>query len=96
MSERQRRDSDPPILPPLRARHDSFPGVVVWGMVPPNGDEACRWESVDGRWVAVSIGSDDELGHAIVTTSDGRRDVVDSYEDALAMAKRWRQGGSDG
>jgi hypothetical protein len=65
-------------------------------MVPPNGDETCRWESVDGRWITVTFGSDDQLGQAIVTSSDGLREVVDSYEDALATAKLWRQGASDG
>jgi hypothetical protein len=65
-------------------------------MVPPIGDETCRWESVGGHWVAISMGVDDELGQAIVTNSEGRRDVVDSYEVALATAKLWRQGGSHG
>ena len=49
-----------------------------------------RWESIDGRWVTVSLGVDDELGHAIVATIDGRRTVVDSYEAALVVAETWR------
>ncbi|MGZ3404960.1 MAG: hypothetical protein ACXVAN_00850 [Polyangia bacterium] len=50
-----------------------------------------RWESVDGRWVTVSLGVGDELGHAIVASDEGRRSVVDSYEAALDVAATWRR-----
>jgi hypothetical protein len=75
----------------LRVRRDSTGKVIVWSLVRPNAGESCRWESVDGRWVALTIGSADELGRVIVTSSDGRREWVETYEDALATAKSWRE-----
>jgi hypothetical protein len=59
-------------------------------MVPPKGDESCRWETLDGRWVALSIGGGDDLGKAIVSDSTGRRELVHSYEEGLALAREWR------
>jgi hypothetical protein len=90
MGDRERRESDPLILTPLRARHDSSERIAAWDIVPPADDETCRWKSIDGRWVAVTIGRDAELGQVIVTSSDGRRHVVDNYEDALTTARLWR------
>ncbi len=62
----------------------------AWQPVPIHTGESIRWESLDLRWVVVTIGSGAELGRAVVSSSDGRREVVESYEDALALAKRWR------
>jgi len=63
---------------------------VVWGLVPPRADESCRWETWDGRWVTIVIGTGDDLGKAIVADSTGRREVADSYEAALSIARTWR------
>lgn len=58
--------------------------------MPSKGAESCRWGTADGRWVALTLGHDAELGHVIVSDSNGRRVLIDSYEGALSEAKRWR------
>jgi hypothetical protein len=63
---------------------------ITWGLIRPQGDESCRWQAVDGRWVAVTVGTGAELGTAIVTDSSGHRVITESFEEALATAKRWR------
>jgi hypothetical protein len=63
---------------------------VIWGLVPPHGNESCRWEAWDGRWVSLELGTDADLGSVIVADSTGRRELVASYEEALALAKSWR------
>jgi hypothetical protein len=83
-----RPDSAP--ISPLRGRRDSTGKHVVWGLVPPSGDESCRWASWDGRWIALTLGSGDEFGSVILTSSDSRREAVSTYEGALALAKKWR------
>lgn len=90
MSGHSRRGSIPGGAQPLRARRDSTGKFIIWGMVPPKGDESCRWESVDGRWVALALGKGSEMGSVVVTSSGGRRELVDTFEGALATAKRWR------
>jgi hypothetical protein len=82
---------DEPQLTPLRARRESSAKHVLWGLVAPKDGESCRWQGWDGRWVALSIGQGDELGQVVVTASDGRRDLVASYEGALALARAWRE-----
>jgi hypothetical protein len=89
LSNRDRKDSAPE-LKPLRPRRDSTRRFIAWGMAPVKGDECCRWESADGRWVALTLGTGDELGQVIVTDSSGRREQVHAYEDALKTAKTWR------
>ena len=58
--------------------------------VPPKSDESCRWEAWDGRWVSLTIGTGDQFGSVIVAASDGRTEIVSTFEDALALAKVWR------
>jgi hypothetical protein len=80
-----------PHLEPLQPRRDTWSARLIrWHAAPAKDGESVRWESIDGRWVTVSLGVDDELGHAIVATIDGRRTVVDSYEAALVVAETWR------
>ena len=64
---------------------------VPWRLVTPRLAESCRWQSSDGRWVALTLGKDDEIGQVVVTDSTGRRELVDSYEGALELAKDWRR-----
>ena len=64
--------------------------AIAWQLSPPMGAECCRWLCGDGRWIAVTLGSDAELGSVFVTSSDGRQDALPSYEDALALARAWR------
>jgi hypothetical protein len=40
--------------------------------------------------VVLTIGSNDELGQVVISASDGRRQVLGTYEDALALARHWR------
>jgi hypothetical protein len=63
---------------------------VLWRLVNPVGPESCRWQCRDGRWVALALGHDDEIGHVVVTDSTGRRELVEAYESALALARHWR------
>jgi hypothetical protein len=86
---RQRKDSPPPT--PLRPRRDSTGKFIIWGMVQPKRDECCRWEAVDGRWVSLALGKGDEIGSVVVSSSSGVRELVDSYEGALELAKKWRE-----
>jgi hypothetical protein len=58
--------------------------------VPPRDPESCRWQRVDGRWVAVALAVDEELGRVVVFDSEGKRELVDSYEAALELARSWR------
>jgi hypothetical protein len=76
-------------LPPLPDL-DSTESVVAWILVQPKHGESCRWESADGRWIALTLGKGAELGRVVVADSDGRRVLVKSYETALATAKSWR------
>ncbi|MCU1283113.1 MAG: hypothetical protein JWM53_6659 [bacterium] len=85
------RGPDEPHLEPLRPRRDSWSvRLIRWHAAPPKDGESVRWESIDGRWIAISLGTGDELGHAVVASVEGRRAVVDTYEAALVMAETWR------
>ena len=63
---------------------------VPWRLVTPCDAESCRWECTDGRWVSLTLGNDEELGRVVVSDSRGRRELVDSYEGALLLARVWR------
>jgi hypothetical protein len=63
---------------------------VPWRLVAAEEGESVRWQCVDGRWVAISIGHDAEAGKTIVSSSEGKRRAVDDYESALSLAKSWR------
>ncbi len=69
---------------------DDVTPYVPWRLVTPVGRESCRWQCNDGRWVALSLGHDDEIGRVVVTDSSGRRQLVDAYETALTLARHWR------
>jgi hypothetical protein len=64
--------------------------LTAWRLVACRDNESVRWECLDGRWVAVGLGYGATAGQVLVTDSSGRCESVDSYEDALALAKRWR------
>ncbi|MGZ3408697.1 MAG: hypothetical protein ACXVAN_19740 [Polyangia bacterium] len=63
---------------------------VPWRLSTAQAGESVRWDCVDGRWVAISLGQGDESGQTIVTSSEGRRQSAGDYESALALAKSWR------
>ncbi len=81
-------------LTPLRPRRhntDAWLAIVVpWRLVRAPRGESCRWECIDRRWVTITLGQDHELGLVIVTDSTGRRHACEGYEQALALAKSWR------
>ncbi len=67
--------------------------LVPWRLVAAHerkNGESCRWECCDGRWVAVALGNDNEHRFVVVTSSRGKRELIDSYEAALALARSWR------
>ena len=74
-----------------RARPTPSAGVFIrWRLAAAKDDESVRWESVDGRFVTISLGRDDEAGRAVVADSNGQRRVVETYEEALDLARSWR------
>jgi hypothetical protein len=77
-------------LTPLSPRKDTGQ-FQVWRLVKPHSGESCRWETVDGRWLTLALGQGDEIGSVVIANSDGRRELVESYEGALELAKEWRQ-----
>jgi len=76
-------------LVPLQPRRDSGQ-FIVWRLVKPHATESCRWETLDGRWISLSLGHDDEIGCVVLCDSQGKRELVESYEGALELAKEWR------
>jgi hypothetical protein len=72
-------------------RDDPSSVFSKWSRVAANEGESCRWQSVDGRWVALSVGTGQELGVAFVSDSSGRRERADNFEHALQLAKEWRR-----
>ena len=88
-SKRRRIDSAP--LTPLYSEEERTAQFIAWRTTRPHEGEAVRWESVNGRWVALSIGRGASLGSVVVTDSAGRCEALDSYEGALDLAKRWRR-----
>jgi hypothetical protein len=63
---------------------------IRWGLAAPKPGESVRWESIDGRWVSISLGHGASVGKAIVADSSGKSEAIETYEDALALAKLWR------
>jgi hypothetical protein len=90
-SHRKLRVATEPQLSPLKPRRDTWSQRLVrWHAAPPKQGESVRWESIDGRWISISLGEGDDIGRAIVASVDGRRAVVDTYEEALVVAETWR------
>jgi hypothetical protein len=88
---RKLRLASEPQLSPLQPRRDTWTARLVrWHAAPPKSGESVRWESIDGRWISISLGDGDDIGRAVVTSGDGGRAVVDTYEEALVVAETWR------
>jgi hypothetical protein len=64
--------------------------MLPWRPATPRDGESVRWECVDGRWVAIGLGSGQRAGLAFVHHSGVLCEYVDTYEAALALAKKWR------
>ena len=82
--------SDPKVKRPPPGPMSVTGMYVPWRLTTAEAGESVRWQCVDGRWVAISIGHGDEAGKTIVSSSEGKRRPVDDYESALALAKSWR------
>ncbi len=82
--------SDTGKLTPLRPRRDSVQ-FATWRLVKPKGAESCRWEAADGRWISLTLGRDAEIGSVVFADSSGARELIDSYEGALELAKSRRR-----
>ncbi len=52
--------------------------------------ESARWETLDGRWVSITVGHGASAGKSIVADSRGRCEAVDSFDEAAALAASWR------
>jgi hypothetical protein len=63
---------------------------VPWRLARAQAPESCRWECRDGRWVSLTIAHHSAMTKVIVADWSGRRELVDHYEEALALAKTWR------
>jgi hypothetical protein len=63
----------------------------LWQLRPSRPPECCRWVSADGRWVSLTLcPHEQEMGRVLVRESSGRTELVDTYEDALQLARGWR------
>ncbi|HEY1586799.1 MAG TPA: hypothetical protein VGH63_13995 [Polyangia bacterium] len=83
--------SSPKVKGPAPPGPMSVTGMYVpWRLSTAEAGESVRWQCVDGRWVAISLGQGGEAGKTIVTSSEGQRQAVDDYESALKLAKSWR------
>lgn len=79
------------MLPPLVPRPRLHTGTFApWRSVRPAAEESERWQSFDGRWISIALGTGAALGTMIVADSKGRCESVDSYEEALSLAESWR------
>lgn len=79
------------MLPTLRVRRKDDTGKYVpWRTKPPREGEAVRWECTDGRWITIELGDGAHAGEALVSNAAGQREYVDSFDAALALAKKWR------
>ena len=79
------------VSPTLRVRRKDDTGrYVPWRTAPPDEGESVRWECVDGRWITIELGHGDHAGEALVCNAAGQREYVDSFDAALALAKKWR------
>ncbi len=63
---------------------------LPWRTVTPRAGESLRWECIDGRWIAVGLGTGERAGLAFVHHSGVLCEYVETYEDALALARKWK------
>lgn len=84
-----RGDESGPIAP-MRPAPRASEAYVPWRTAQPRAGESVRWECVDGRWITIALGEGGHAGQALVCNAAGQCVYVDSYEEALALAKKWR------
>ena len=63
---------------------------LPWRPTIPRDGESVRWECVDGRWIAIGLGTGERAGLAFVQHSGVLCEYVETYEQAIALAKKWR------
>ncbi len=86
-SRSSRRDEE---TVPGRRLSDPSKSPVPWRPVTPRDGESVRWECVDGRWISIGLAAGKRTGMAMVQNSGVLCEYVETFEDALALAKRWR------
>jgi hypothetical protein len=80
---------DPRVTTARHQQRDSVDALATWRSRPPRDGESLRWESVDGRWVSITLGHGATAGTMLVVDSAGRCESADSYESAVALARSW-------
>ena len=93
MPDDGRRPAAPrPPMPGVGAFDREAPSEYTrkWQIVSPKVGESCRWESIDGRWVTLTVGRGEALGTVVIAHSGGASEVNDSYEGGLTRAKQLR------
>ena len=73
-----------------KAKADPTQTLLPWKPVRPHDGESVRWECVDGRWVSIGLGDGERAGMALVQSSGLLCQYVETYEEAIALARRWR------
>ncbi len=63
---------------------------LPWRPAIPRDGESVRWECVDGGWIAIGLAGGERARLAFVHHSGVLCEYVETYEDALALAKKWR------
>jgi hypothetical protein len=74
----------------MHVEEDESVSLTRWRLVQAVPPESCRWVCRDGRWVSLTLAHVDHMTHVAVADSSGRRELVDSYEGALLLARAWR------
>ncbi len=68
----------------------SAASYLPWRPATPRDGESVRWECVDGRWIAIGLATGKRAGLACVQHSGVLCEYVATYEEALALARKWR------
>jgi hypothetical protein len=89
ISSRSRRRDDETV-PGRRWLSEPSESHIPWRPVTPRDGESVRWECVDGRWISIGLASGELAGMAMVQSSGLICEYVETFEDALALARRWR------
>jgi hypothetical protein len=84
-----RARNDTPVLPPLETRATES-AEDDWRLALTKGDELCRWEAGDGRWISVRLEVSSDAESVLVEDWGGRRRLASTFEEALKIARRWR------
>jgi hypothetical protein len=62
----------------------------LWRMTAAHPGELIRWQSLDGRWVALARGHGISAGELLLVDSRGRCESCADVDAAFALARQWR------